>query len=396
LPAFHIDPAYEDRMRAVEELICNRTGKLQEMTRNMLATDNVSMALRTQAANLSRRAQALENESDYYSAASYCFRTNSDLDELGMRSTNASGDEIIRKVFVAIAKLNKETDARQLRTLTDLETYMSVEERILETADTLVDASKAQDPEEKRALAAYAEERLVSAQSWTAFFGLPGQAMVLDQEALRRSCFTKIAEAEERFSYVRTYFPDALQQTRTTLDRAHDDATNQSYALCLSMAAKAKAEADVILSAQGFEEDQVAGLIALKMHVAQRQLIEAEQTGAFPLIGYNYYQYANDIKDEDQYSALLFSEYAIELSNLDIYFQKPRSPLLAFFGHYREVDTATLILIIVASAAAGAAVAFALVLWRRHPSHSREEPAVLVKDKPSPTPLAKRRRGKKR
>jgi hypothetical protein len=41
----------------------------------------------------------------------------------------------------------------------------------------------------------------------------------------------------------------------------------------------------------------------------------------FPILGYSYFEYANSLKESDPFSALLYSEYALELSNLDIYFK---------------------------------------------------------------------------
>ena len=36
------------------------------------------------------------------------------------------------------------------------------------------------------------------------------------------------------------------------------------------------------------------------------------------------YEYAKSLKDDDKYSALLYAEYALELSNLDIYFDNSK------------------------------------------------------------------------
>jgi uncharacterized protein len=394
LPEFKIDPAYEARITTVAQQMCDRTRKLEHATESIIADDNISISIRDSAANYSRRSQELLNTSPY-SAASYCFRANVELNDLYTRNINLTRtglSERIRKLFFAIGKLNTETESRKLETITDLQTYLSVQERLLETADTLVEASDLLDTDLDSAGAtlAYAEERLVSARSWSSFFGLPGQKLVLDQESLRRSCLNKISEAEERFSYVRTYFPDALEDTGKTIDHARRNAENKSYALCLGEAARAKAEADVILSATGFEEDQVEQLIALKLSIAQRQLAQAEQDGDFPLVGYNYYQYANDLKDEDHYSALLFSEYAIELSNLDMYFKKERSPLAMFIDRRREMDNLDLIIVAIVSMAAGATLTAAALLSRRNSASS------VGVNKPSPTSLARRRRGKKR
>ena len=43
--------------------------------------------------------------------------------------------------------------------------------------------------------------------------------------------------------------------------------------------------------------------------------------GAFPILGYSYYQYASSLRDDPGID-LVYSEYALELSNLDMYFEE--------------------------------------------------------------------------
>jgi len=52
------------------------------------------------------------------------------------------------------------------------------------------------------------------------------------------------------------------------------------------------------------------------------KFIKEAEKGIFPILGYSYYEYASTLKDSDRSSALLYSEYALELSNLDIYFEE--------------------------------------------------------------------------
>jgi predicted S18 family serine protease len=235
------------------------------------------------------------------------------------------------------------------------------------------------DSEKAAALLAYAEERMESASSWSKFFGLPGQAVIITEATLKRSCLQKISEAEERLSYVQTYFPDVLQDAQRSIERARLDAANKSYALCLSKASKAKADADSVLISMGAEEDHYDDITADILRVAERELVAAQEQGYFPLIGYSYYQYAQDLRDEDPASALVFANYATELSNLDMYFKR-RSWLSVF-------DTAVELPLVHASL-----ILFGLVLA----GFALGRLVSRKQFKPSPTPLAKRRRGKKR
>jgi hypothetical protein len=42
------------------------------------------------------------------------------------------------------------------------------------------------------------------------------------------------------------------------------------------------------------------------------------------MLGYSYYEYATFLKESDPYSALIYSHYALEFSNLDMYFSEKK------------------------------------------------------------------------
>ena len=64
--------------------------------------------------------------------------------------------------------------------------------------------------------------------------------------------------------------------------------------------------------------------------MAKRNIGQQINKGSFPILAYSYYEYGEELKEGDLYSALLYAEYALELSNLDMYF-------VPVNGH-REVD----------------------------------------------------------
>lgn len=305
-PEFVIEPSYAATMKDVARDLCNR----YESSEDVL--------------NLTTAADTYFASGEYYSAASYCFRANIILrtNELQGITKDEFEDEVAKTQQASI-RLDTSSDERNLTTITDIQTYMLVKERIAETQDELATLTRVKTVD-RNAIErlAYAEERLQSAETWARFFGNGGQAYSLDQDALMNSCLSKIGEAEERFNYVQSLFPQTLRSTRRTLDRAIDYAKADSYVLCLHDAAKAKSEADSLLSVMGVEEDRLQEIIGVKLDATQRSLARAQAKGTFPLIGYAYYEYARALKTEDPYSSLLFAEYASELSNLDIYFTK--------------------------------------------------------------------------
>ncbi|MBI2035033.1 MAG: hypothetical protein HYT11_04840, partial [Candidatus Levybacteria bacterium] len=172
-----------------------------------------------------------------------------------------------------------------------------------------------------RALA-YASERINSANSWASFLGKNGKEFVLNKEVLRKSCQSKISEADERKQYVELYFPGTLDSIKKQIDQANYELEKENYEVCLSTASKAKAEVDVILSAFGVDAEQYNNLVERKLEIVKNKIAEQTSKGIFPILSYSYYEYANSLKDSDIFSAMLYSEYALELGNLDIYLKE--------------------------------------------------------------------------
>ena len=86
-------------------------------------------------------------------------------------------------------------------------------------------------------------------------------------------------------------------------------------------AAKAKAESDVLLGVMGVTSDYLDQIIEEKLKIVGGILSEQEE---FPIVAYSYYEYADNLKDDNTYSSLLYAEYALELADLGSYvgFQK--------------------------------------------------------------------------
>jgi hypothetical protein len=92
------------------------------------------------------------------------------------------------------------------------------------------------------------------------------------------------------------------------------------FELCLIKAIQAKAESNAILNALGLTEENIDGFLQGKDNAAQKVMAENSKGGMFPILGYSYYQYANSLKGQDKHSTLLYLEYALEMSDLDLYF----------------------------------------------------------------------------
>ncbi|MBW2970585.1 hypothetical protein KY320_00330, partial [Candidatus Woesearchaeota archaeon] len=208
-------------------------------------------------------------------------------------------------------------------TITDLQTFLIVKERLKDSQDHL-DQSKKDiiNRQDRSAISnlAFAIERLNSARSWSEFFGRDGKQFIMDNESLQRFCLDKIAEAEERVQYASSFFVVPLSEISKELDVARQNFEEQDYELCIFRAAQVKARTNLILSSVGVQVDEIDLMLERKQDVAKRAIIKETERNIFPILGYSYYEYSLSLSENDKFSALLYAELALEHSNFDLYF----------------------------------------------------------------------------
>ena len=90
------------------------------------------------------------------------------------------------------------------------------------------------------------------------------------------------------------------------------------------------AEANAILGSLGLTEEDLPYYVQSKRKAVERVIAENSAEGTFPILGYSYYQYANSLEAKEPASALLYLEYALEMSDLSIYFPEQKKILDGF------------------------------------------------------------------
>jgi len=298
-----LDNKYNEIMKKLALDLCSRSEELGNISK---MEDNLTV-----------KGKAAFEDELYYSSASYCFGANVKYAHQILEKRNMSEEEINKSIEIIrknIKKIDSRLEEKEKETITDIEAYGAVKERLLEAEDFL------RNFEGDLYDIAYASERVYSAMSWYEFFIGMGRKFKIDDGLLKSSCQNKIAEAEERYQYTTLMYPLELEDTRKEIDRAYDDLKNESYELCLFKASKAKAETDIILGLIGVSKDQLDAVVERKLDIVKQNIIKETERDIFPIQSYSYYEYANVLKETDAYSALLYAEYALELANLDMYF----------------------------------------------------------------------------
>lgn len=317
-----INEEYTSVMQGLADLLCSRTKELQkdllDVDKDIIDEEYVFTA--NKALNLSEKGEEIFEKKGYYSSASYCFGANVRYRELFLKSYQLKN---LSKLKQAIIEYDNNLSNKEIKTISDLEAYMIVKERLKEASDSLnITIEKVRNQEDVSKDLAYIIERAYSAETWSEFFGFSGKEFDFDRDSLKDSCISKISEAEERMQYVQLFFAGNLGNIQQGIQYAHDDLKNGDYELCLFRASKAKAEVDVIIGVMGVEEEQIEEILDAKMNAVKDVIAEQQSQGIFPILGYSYYEYASFLRENDMYSALLYSEYALELSKLDMYFQE--------------------------------------------------------------------------
>jgi len=320
-----LDKDYVKVMRSLAIMLCNRTNNIDSMIDKGFK-DNATRQAYVEAVNLTKKSEDAFNKQRYYSSASYCFGANAELGKILLDQMNSSRDESAKQVAVLKKELDifdKGIEAKQIKTITDLEAFMVVKQRIVEAKELLDETEKRMaEGKEYKSSMAVAIERIYSANAWSNFFGIKGKEFQFNKKDLEESCNSKINEAEERFQYISLYIPNELQDQRKGIDNAYADRANGDFELCLFKAAQAKAEIDSILNVIGLEESDLDPLLDDKLAIVKEEIAKQESKDTFPILGYSYYEYSDSLRGSDKISSLLYAEYALELSDMDIYFKE--------------------------------------------------------------------------
>jgi uncharacterized protein len=308
---------YSSTMKSIAESLCKRAFDLRRAI-NLSNESDIN-----KSDDFMEKINNTFSSGDYYSSASYCFNLGVLLRKANFKSLDSINPEQMKKISSATKKavesFNDNLEQVNLTTLSELEAYIIVKERLLEAEETLSNAGSNISSDEL----AYAVERYYSAVYWSEFFKVKGKKMQLDKEYLKAACYKKLAEADERLNYAELYLPLEMQSAKDTIAEAQAFAVQENYKMCLFKASFAKAESNLLLSTLSIGENQVNELANAKLRAAKKVIVKEQGKGFFPIMGYSYYEYANSLNmNNDSISGLIFSEYALELSNIDIYFPR--------------------------------------------------------------------------
>ncbi|MEK6904798.1 MAG: S16 family serine protease [Nanoarchaeota archaeon] len=325
---------YTQIMGDLRDLLCTRVEKIEmELYKEKILVDeNVSKRVEEQKA----KADNATLQKDYYSAASYCFTASIALRSQYYHQKKPSLSKLwdrFLKLEDQVQSLEQNLTLQKIETITDLQTLIIVKERLNDVKEQLaifrqMPADTKNKGEEVYNLLSYSEERYFSAVAWMQFFSMSGKGLQLDPEHIQQSCQQKILEAEEREQYISLFIGENnLEGINKKINSAKEASQKNEFELCLMKAIQAKGDANAVLSTMGLQKEELVSVLDSKITAVKRVLAENTAEGTFPILGYSYFQYASSLKEQDPVTALFYLEYALEMSDLSIYFPEEKTTM---------------------------------------------------------------------
>ncbi len=318
---------YDELMKIISNNICNTTQDLIDKSINFEIDEN-DTDVQDRAFELYNRSLTAKAAQNHYSSASFCFGANVQLQYLEIVDKDYNEEEydkLIIKIQKMIVKLEKAVDDEKINTIGELQTKMIVQERIADAKESLklavedLNQTNITSYDTVASRLAYTIARFESAYFWSEFFKFPSNNLDLDEDALKNSCQAKLAEAEQRVLYLDLFFPGRFTQAENIVDDATSASMRGDYEYCLFQASRAKAQSDFYMTIMTANNDSIQVFLDNKKAAVEMSLFDQIEKGNFPILAYSYYEYGKSLTESDKMSAMLYYDYALELSNLDLY-----------------------------------------------------------------------------
>lgn len=305
---------YTQRMKETSGQLCQRTLDLFE------AIEEKNLTFTNSSQDYYNRSLEASAQGDYYSAASFCYSANLRLREQLVQEQNQDvKHENFIRLTQSIDDFEEQIDEYKLKTFSDLEAYIIVKERLYEAREYIDAINNTNISSNVLSLAI---ERYYSAVAWSGFFGIEGEPLDIDETSLEFACIKEIKEVEARTNYLKTALPIILlEDILLQLDSAYEQYNQENYPLCIFRASKAKASAHMFMN-EVQEESQLQPIFDVKLQRAQELIAQQQTQGVFPIIGYSYFEYSQQLKDDQPYLSLLFMEYTLSMADVSKYFPK--------------------------------------------------------------------------
>lgn len=359
---------YNELMKNLGEMMCQRANELQNQINieNITENSTISNYLEQAKRSLNSSQIAKENE-NYYSMGSFCYNSNINFRIILELQKNLSNEELNlqikdlrEEIIMKSLDVNSDEYKEQIQTMNDFYTYLLINDRIEEATEYIIDANKINMEDfveksqtnnnnnntnistnqsnttivneqdnielkirEKVNLYSFAKERFYTVSLWEQFLDHTGKEIVFDERNIENACMIIsreiVIKAQLMNNYGINFFNEEIQK-QNTLSSA--DIANKY--LCIYRGLELQGRMNTVINSIGVEQNQTESFAKTLLNFTESR-ISLNSENSFPLIPYIYYEYSGDLLEQnDVSSSILYSNYALSYSDLNLYLEEKK------------------------------------------------------------------------
>lgn len=344
--------SYDKLMRELSTLMCTRAINLETDINKSLINNQSDLYNNLVNANESFESAIDSGQKEnYYSKGSFCYNSNINYRIIKETQENQSNEEIENK----IEQLKSQIEAKQIEiktsnykdsieTVNDFYVYLLINDRLNEAKKILESLDEQQDSDlelnntnsteniglnltnqtiskdTKIGLYSTALERMNTVDLWENLIVNSGKNINFDDNTIESACIRINGEIAIKSELLNNYEIDFFEELIE--EQKEYNSKNSNKYLCLYKGLELNGRINTVLNTVGININETEYYSELLNNLTYTRLgINSE--GEFPLIPYIYYEYSGDlINTEDYTSSLLYSNYALSYTDLNVYLEE--------------------------------------------------------------------------
>ncbi len=333
------DEEYQKLMELLAKDMCDRSNQILEQINKEDIKENTTIQKTFKQAQTSMNASLYAKiQKNYYSQGSFCYNANIFLRRTLEIQENSSIEELDNKsssldkeIKEFKQKISSDEYKENIQTLGDLYVYMIINDRVEEALEyikiakedpldklkeSLDNTTSKRDEVEIRNAFSSAKERFYTVNLWEKFLSHEGDKINLDENKLHEICKKILKENTIKEQLIQTYGVTFLNNELQ--DVAKYSISKDSAALCIYRGLELNGRINTIINSVGITPSNLENN-TIEMYELALTRISHNSKGAFPLLPHIYLEYSGDlIHQEDYSSALLYSNYALSYTDLNL------------------------------------------------------------------------------
>jgi uncharacterized protein len=344
---------YTKLMKKLGDNLCIRSEELMDNI-NLINNNTVLEYLNTQAQTNINASSLADQRESYYSKGSFCFGANNNLKSIVELQKNYSLDNIttllekeLTVIEDKIVDINSKKYKENIITLNDFYVWLIINDRISESRVFISNAielisknnetNKTQEISEQATIGfAYAQERLFTVGPWEEFITHQGESISFSKETLTNTCSILYNEVLLKSKVLEQYEISIFNEDISNLEESFSKPFSEPT--CIYTSLELAGRIDTVISSIGMNQDSSEEFSSKLFTIAKTRLSLHEED-SFPLIPFIYFEYAEELsKQNNTNSALLYTNYALNFGNLELYLHKDETQNEVFKKSVKEIS----------------------------------------------------------